>query len=106
MRRASACSSAASGRRVAGAGAGRGLDPQPLNGMSHGAAGFAYALASLAAATGRQEFADAASECIAFENSSYDAEHTNWPDFREGGAALALPMVPRRCRHRAGAHRA
>jgi len=51
--------------------------------MSHGAAGFAYALASLAAATSRQEFADAAMECIAFENASYDAEHTNWPDFRE-----------------------
>jgi lantibiotic modifying enzyme len=51
--------------------------------MSHGAAGFAYALASLAAVTGREEFATAASECIALENSSYDAEHTNWPDFRD-----------------------
>jgi lantibiotic modifying enzyme len=51
--------------------------------MSHGASGFAYALASLAAATSRQEFADAAMECIAFENASYDAEHANWPDFRE-----------------------
>jgi type 2 lantibiotic biosynthesis protein LanM len=60
----------------------QGSSPQPLNGMSHGAAGFAYALASLAAATGREEFASAASECIAFENSSYDAEHSNWPDFR------------------------
>jgi lantibiotic modifying enzyme len=48
-----------------------------LNGMSHGAAGFAYALASLAAVTSRQDFANAAAECIAFENSSYDAEHTN-----------------------------
>ena len=57
--------------------------PQPLNGMSHGAAGFAYALASLATATGRGDFAAAASECIAFENSSYDAGHSNWPDFRE-----------------------
>jgi lantibiotic modifying enzyme len=50
--------------------------------MSHGAAGFAYALASLSAATGREEFAQAASECIEFENSSYDAEHSNWPDLR------------------------
>ncbi len=56
---------------------------QALNGMSHGAAGFAYALASLAAATGRGDFAAAAAECIAFENSSYDAAHDNWPDFRE-----------------------
>jgi type 2 lantibiotic biosynthesis protein LanM len=54
-----------------------------LNGMSHGAAGFAYALAALAAATNRQEFAAAAWECIAFENSSYDRGRANWPDFRE-----------------------
>ena len=42
------------GRRSWG---GQGSGPQGLNGMSHGAAGFAYALASLAAATGRDEFA-------------------------------------------------
>jgi type 2 lantibiotic biosynthesis protein LanM len=64
---------------------GQGLGAQALNGMSHGAAGFAYALASLSAATGREEFARAASECIAFEDSSYDAGHHNWPDFRGGG---------------------
>ena len=56
-----------------------------LNGMSHGAAGFAYALASLAAATGREEFAEAASECIAFEDSNYDAGRKNWPDLRSEG---------------------
>jgi type 2 lantibiotic biosynthesis protein LanM len=64
---------------------GQGSGPQGLNGMSHGAAGFAYALASLSAATGRDEFAEAASECIAFENSSYDAERNNWPDLRVDG---------------------
>ena len=58
---------------------GTGLGAHPRNGMSHGAAGFAYALASLAAATGRAAFAEAASECIAFENASYDSEHGNWP---------------------------
>jgi lantibiotic modifying enzyme len=52
--------------------------------MSHGAAGYAYALASLAAATGREEFAKAAAQCIVFENASYDAQHNNWPDFRGG----------------------
>ena len=36
---------------------GQGFGEQALNGMSHGAAGFAYALACLAAATGRDEFA-------------------------------------------------
>jgi len=67
---------------------GQGSGPQPLNGMAHGAAGFAYALASLSAATGRDEFARAASECIAFENSSFDAERNNWPDLRGGGQPL------------------
>ena len=68
---------------------GQGLGPIPLNGMSHGAAGFAYALASLAAATGRAQFAAAAAECLACENSSYDDERHNWPDLR--GAAPAWP---------------
>ena len=47
-----------SGRRAAESWIGQGLGPQPLNGMSHGAAGFAYALAELAAVTGREEFAN------------------------------------------------
>jgi lantibiotic modifying enzyme len=67
--------------------AGEGSGPRGLNGMSHGAAGFAYALASLAQATGRQEFAQAAAECIAFEDSNYDAQQHNWPDLREDGTA-------------------
>ncbi len=57
--------------------------------MSHGAAGFAYALAALAAASGRDAFAQAAAECIAFEDSSYDGAHKNWPDLR--GSAPAWP---------------
>jgi type 2 lantibiotic biosynthesis protein LanM len=61
---------------------GDGLGSHALNGMSHGAAGFAYALASLSSATGRGDFAKAAEECIVFENSSFNAEHNNWPDFR------------------------
>ncbi|OBI89219.1 type 2 lanthipeptide synthetase LanM family protein [Mycobacterium sp. 1245805.9] len=58
----------------------------PLNGMSHGAAGYAYALASLASATGYDEFASAAIECIAFENASFDTHTSNWPDLRGVGA--------------------
>jgi type 2 lantibiotic biosynthesis protein LanM len=65
---------------------GQGSGAQALNGMSHGAAGFAYALASLAEASGRQEFAAAASECVAFEDSRYDAERHNWPDVRADAA--------------------
>ncbi len=64
---------------------GQGFGTQGLNGMSHGAAGFAYALASLAAATGREDFALAASECLGFENASYDPDRSNWPDRRHPG---------------------
>jgi type 2 lantibiotic biosynthesis protein LanM len=64
---------------------GTGFGARLLNGMSHGAAGFAYALASLAAATGRGAFTEAASECIAFENANYDSKHGNWPDLRADG---------------------
>jgi type 2 lantibiotic biosynthesis protein LanM len=64
---------------------GQGFGNSPLNGMSHGAAGFAYALASLAAASDHDEFADAAAECIAFEDQSYDAGRRNWPDLRVPG---------------------
>ena len=64
---------------------GQGMGKRALNGMSHGAAGFAYALDSLAAATGREDFAAAAAECIAFEDSSFDAGRSNWPDLRAEG---------------------
>jgi type 2 lantibiotic biosynthesis protein LanM len=72
---------------------GQGIGPQPINGMSHGAAGFACALASLAQATGREEFARAACECIGFENASYDAVRHNWPDLR----AVAKPWPSQWC---------
>ncbi|WP_181257460.1 type 2 lanthipeptide synthetase LanM family protein [Pseudaminobacter soli (ex Li et al. 2025)] len=58
-----------------------------LPGMSHGAAGFAYAFSSLAAASGRTEFADAAVECMAFENRSFAFANSNWPDLGAGVAS-------------------
>ena len=67
---------------------GQGLGGLPLNGMSHGAAGFAYALASLAAVSGHEQFADAAAECIAFEDQTYDPARHNWPDLRVPGQPL------------------
>lgn len=90
LRRATKCGEHLLAQRRVGpeghrAWSGQGSPPQGLTGMSHGAAGFAYAFASLASATGRDEFAKAASECIAFENRSYDAERNNWPDFRADG---------------------
>ncbi len=64
---------------------GAGLTAHTLNGMSHGAAGYAYALAALSAATGRDDFAQAAAECVDFEDASYDPTHNNWPDLRGEG---------------------
>lgn len=55
---------------------------KPLTGMSHGAAGYAYSLFSLASVSGRSEFADAAKEAVAYENSVYRPDQKNWPDFR------------------------
>ncbi len=57
---------------------------QVLAGMSHGAAGFAYALSALGMLTGHDEFNDAATECLGFEQASFDAEHRIWHDFRVG----------------------
>jgi len=59
----------------------------PLNGFSHGAAGFSYALASLAKASGRSDFVEAAEECIGYEDEAYDEGRKNWPDFRAGKTA-------------------
>lgn len=53
-----------------------------LNGMSHGAAGYALALASLGKASSRSEFSSAAEDCITFENRSFSYSRANWPDFR------------------------
>lgn len=53
-----------------------------LAGMSHGAAGFAYALERLAAASGRPEYSIAAAEWVAYERSLFDEASGNWPDLR------------------------
>ncbi|HVT17290.1 MAG TPA: type 2 lanthipeptide synthetase LanM family protein [Thermoanaerobaculia bacterium] len=56
--------------------------PWPLTGFSHGAAGIAWALLRLGAATGDERFAAAARGGFAFERSLYRAEHKNWADQR------------------------
>jgi lantibiotic modifying enzyme len=55
-----------------------------LTGFSHGAAGIAYALLRLAAATGEYAFRDAAEEAVIYERSVYLPEKGNWPDLRDG----------------------
>jgi len=60
-----------------------------LTGFSHGAAGFAYALSSLASASGRQDFEQAAQECRAYEDSCFDKRLFNWPDLRTAGQGVS-----------------
>lgn len=61
------------------------LKERPLTGFSHGAAGIAYALLRLYAASQEQEYADAAREGMAYERQVFSATHANWPDFRGSG---------------------
>jgi type 2 lantibiotic biosynthesis protein LanM len=65
---------------------GQGAGDVPLTGMSHGAAGFAYALGALFQVTRIQEFKHAALECLEFEDALYDDVRKNWPDLRSGDA--------------------
>jgi lantibiotic modifying enzyme len=61
--------------------------PDPLAGMSHGAAGIAWALLQLEEATGDAgdgRFRRAALDALAYERSLFDAERRNWPDLRSG----------------------
>ena len=53
-----------------------------LAGMSHGAAGIAYALVRLHPHAPGEGFLEAAHEAIAFEREVFDADAGNWPDFR------------------------
>jgi len=55
----------------------------PLTGFGHGAAGPAWALASLARAAGDTRFKDAARRALSYERSLYSPERRNWPDLRE-----------------------
>jgi type 2 lantibiotic biosynthesis protein LanM len=55
----------------------------PLAGMSHGAAGIAWALLSLAARTGDPRFREAARRGIAYERGLFSAERGTWPDLRD-----------------------
>jgi type 2 lantibiotic biosynthesis protein LanM len=55
----------------------------PLAGFSHGAAGIAFALSSLAELTGEERFQTGAMEAVEYERSVFSAEHENWPDLRD-----------------------
>ena len=55
-----------------------------LCGMSHGVAGIAYSLLSLAKITNDPAFKTAAEEAVQYERSLYSSENENWPDLRKG----------------------
>ena len=65
------------------------LGGPPLAGFSHGAAGYAYALAALGEAAGRNDFVASADDAIRYERSLYSDSQRNWPDFRTGLSAAA-----------------
>lgn len=55
---------------------------QPLSGLSHGAAGIAWALAELGVTTGYDRYLDAAAAAMAYERSLFDSTAQNWADLR------------------------
>ncbi len=55
----------------------------PLAGLSHGAAGIAWALLRLNAASGRSSFRRTALDALAYERSLFCPQRGNWRDLRE-----------------------
>ena len=53
-----------------------------VTGFSHGTAGYLVALAKLGQQSGEQRFLDAATKALIYERERFDAEHLNWPDYR------------------------
>jgi len=70
--------------------------PHGLTGFSHGAAGMAWSLLRLAAATGASRFRTAALDAIAYERSLFAAAAGNWPDLRRTAAAARAERDGRR----------
>lgn len=64
-----------------------GMGSRALAGLSHGAAGVAWALCQLAAATGQERFRHAALEAIRYERSLFRPTAGNWIDVRRLGEA-------------------
>src|SRR6185312_2988217 len=60
-----------------------------LCGLAHGAAGAAWALAALAAATGEARFAEAAGQARRYERAWFQPGQNNWPDLRPEALAAA-----------------
>jgi len=61
---------------------GPGAGSIPLTGLGHGAAGIGLALLELYGATSRPEFLEVGRLAFAYEDSVFNEELGNWPDFR------------------------
>jgi len=59
-----------------------GTEGEDLTGLSHGAAGIAWALLELHRATGGSEFLEAARGGFDYEQSWFSSQEGNWPDLR------------------------
>lgn len=64
---------------------------QPLTGFSHGTAGIVYALIRLYHITANEQYLQAAHAGIAYENSVFSPEASNWPDLRVINGDLSGP---------------
>lgn len=64
-----------------------------LCGLSHGAAGVAWALGSLAAATGEERFLEAVAEARRYERSWFQPASSSWPDLRPETTPPGSPLL-------------
>jgi type 2 lantibiotic biosynthesis protein LanM len=71
-----------------------GQTTRDLTGFSHGAAGIAWALLELFAATSDTRFRDAAERGFAYERQWFSPEQENWPDFRSIAAPAGGSDAP------------
>jgi type 2 lantibiotic biosynthesis protein LanM len=89
LERAVACGRHLLDRRSSHEGAPRAwrtIADRPLAGFSHGAAGIAYALLKLYAATGDDAYRDAGLEGMEYERSLFSEAEGNWLDLRKFGS--------------------
>ncbi len=68
-----------------------------LTGYAHGAAGIAGALLELYQYTKDEQYQKAAFRGFAYEESCFDSEQNNWPDFRTGDAPRQDESKPYPC---------
>lgn len=68
------------------------MNEPALCGLAHGAAGIAWALAELHAATGDAESAAACAAALQFERSWFDRRQNTWPDLRTGLVPPGFPV--------------